>query len=472
MNVALPIVSEAARPDRVADGARHLEVDRVWKSYTAGVHVVRDVSFSLAQGEFLTLLGPSGSGKTSTLMMVAGFEAPSRGAIRVDGRDVAQLPPERRNFGVVFQGYALFPHMTVLDNVAFPLRMKGIGGTARRRAAMEMLDRVGLAEFAARRPRALSDGQQQRVALARALVFEPDALLLDEPLGALDRKLREALQVEIKEIQRRVGVSILFVTHDQDEAMMMSDRIAVMQDGRIVQLGAPDEVYLHPETPFVAGFLGETNLLRGQCVAQQGGHAMVQFADGVAGPARLSCGGAPPRVGEAVLASIRPERISLLPADAWRRPATAQPRRPSDAIGEPHPPRTRPAARRCPRNRFVSPRNPATNGVSDADTPRPARLSRGGARPGVGEAVLASIRPERISLLRAGETADCVIEGVVTDRVFLGRHTRLVVQAMGRTLIVSAAEPPPAAVARGASVRVGWSREDAQILNETGDAAG
>jgi ABC-type Fe3+/spermidine/putrescine transport system ATPase subunit len=170
---------------------------------------------------------------------------------------------------------------------------------------------------------------------------------------------------------------------------MMSDRIAVMQEGRIVQLGAPDEVYLHPETPFVAGFLGETNLLRGQCVAQQGEHAVVRFADGV----------------------------------------------PGGVVG-------------------------------------PARLSRGGARPRVGEAVLASIRPERIGLLRAGSTADCVVEGVVTERVFLGRHTRLAVQALGRTLIVSAAEPPPAAVARGAAVRVGWSREDAQILNETGDAAG
>jgi putative spermidine/putrescine transport system ATP-binding protein len=281
--------------------------------------------------------------------------------------------------------------MTVLENVAFPLRMKGIGGAARRRAAMEMLDKVGLAEFAARRPRALSGGQQQRVALARALVFEPDALLLDEPLGALDRKLREALQVEIKEIQRRVGVSILFVTHDQDEAMMMSDRIAVMQDGRIVQLGAPDEVYLHPETPFVAGFLGETNLLRGQCVAQQGGYAEVRFADGVTGGARLSRGGARPDVGDMVLVSIRPERISLLPPGAT-----------------------------------------------------------------------ASCVAEAAGL--------CVIEGVVADRVFLGRHTRLVVQALGRTLTVSAAEPPPAAVAPGAAVRVGWSREHAQILNETGDA--
>jgi putative spermidine/putrescine transport system ATP-binding protein len=386
MNVARPIVSAPPHQDAVqADARRHLEVDRVWKSYTAGVHVVRDVSFTLAQGEFVTLLGPSGSGKTSTLMMVAGFEAPSRGAIRVDGRDVAQLPPERRNFGVVFQGYALFPHMTVLENVAFPLRMKGLRGAARRRAAMEMLDKVGLAEFAARRPRALSGGQQQRVALARALVFEPDALLLDEPLGALDRRLREALQVEIKDIQRRVGVSILFVTHDQDEAMMMSDRIAVMQEGRVAQLGAPDEVYLHPATPFVAGFLGETNLLRGQCVAQQDGYAVVRFAGDTTGPARVSRGGVPPRAGAAVLASIRPERIRLL---------------------------------------------------------------------------------------RTDETAAGVIQGVVADRVFLGRHTRLTVQAPGQTLIVSTAEPPPASVVPGATVRLGWSREDAQMLNEASEATG
>jgi ABC-type Fe3+/spermidine/putrescine transport system ATPase subunit len=222
------------------------------------------------------------------------------------------------------------------------------------------------------------------VALARALVFEPDALLLDEPLGALDRKLREALQAEIKEIQRRVGVSILFVTHDQDEAMMMSDRIAVMQDGRIVQLGAPDEVYLHPETPFVAGFLGETNLLRGHCVAEQGGHAMVRFADAITGPARISRGGDRPRVDAAVLVSIRPERISLLGDDA---------------------------------------------------------------------------------------IADCMIEGMVTERVFLGRHTRLVVDAVGQTLIVSAADPPPSSVARGTTVRLGWSRENAQILNEANEDA-
>ncbi|HTC09200.1 MAG TPA: ABC transporter ATP-binding protein [Acetobacteraceae bacterium] len=356
-----------------------VEVDQVWKSYTPGTHVVRDVSFSLAPGEFLTLLGPSGSGKTSTLMMVAGFEDPDRGAIRVDGRDVAGLPPERRNFGVVFQGYALFPHMSVLDNVAFPLRMKRIGAATRRRAALEMLEKVGLADFAARRPRALSGGQQQRVALARALVFEPDALLLDEPLGALDRQLREALQIEIKQIQRRVGVSILFVTHDQDEAMMMSDRIAVMDQGQIAQLGTPDQVYLHPETPFVASFLGETNLLRGVCVAPEEGYATVRFAG----------------------------------AHGW------------------------------------------------------ARISRGRARPNDGDAVRVSLRPERIALLGANDHADCAVTGVLTDRVFLGRHTRLVVQALGQSVVVSTAALLAGSLDVGASVRLGWSREDAQILHET-----
>lgn len=377
MNISAIVAPDATRATQRR--GHRVEVEQIWKSYTPSTHVVRDVSFTLAPGEFLTLLGPSGSGKTSTLMMVAGFEDPDRGAIRVDGRDVAGLPPERRNFGVVFQGYALFPHMSVLDNVAFPLRMKQVGAAARRRAAMEMLEKVGLADFAARRPRALSGGQQQRVALARALVFEPDALLLDEPLGALDRRLRESLQIEIKDIQRRVGVSILFVTHDQDEAMMMSDRIAVMDQGRIVQLGTPDEVYLHPETSFVASFLGETNLLRGVCGAPQDGYALVQFA-GAAGP---------------------------------------------------------------------------------------ARISRNGTRPAAGDAVRVSLRPERIGLLGADDIADCVVTGVVTDRVFLGRHTRLLVQALGQSLIVSTAAMLPGSIDVGASMRLGWSREDAQILHET-----
>jgi ABC-type Fe3+/spermidine/putrescine transport system ATPase subunit len=290
---------------------RHLEVQHIWKAYTHGNFVVRDVSFTLRPGEFLSLLGPSGSGKTSTLMMVAGFETPTEGRIRVDGRDVADLPPERRNFGVVFQGYALFPHRSVLDNVEFPLRMKRVSRRQRHSQALDMLDRVGLAEFASRRPRELSGGQQQRVALARALVFEPDALLLDEPLGALDRKLREQLQVEIKDIQRRVGISILYVTHDQDEAMMMSDRVAVMTEGQIAQIGSPSEVYLHPTTAFVAGFLGETNLLPVICEGVDSGVAVVRYQDGTLGRCRLPNDGLPPH---AALVSIRPERIRLLGA--------------------------------------------------------------------------------------------------------------------------------------------------------------
>jgi len=288
---------------------RSVAVTGLWKSY--GAHpAVRDVSFHLAPGEFLTLLGPSGSGKTSTLMMVAGFETPDRGEIRVDGRDVAALPPEQRNFGVVFQGYALFPHMTVLENVAFPLLMRGLPKREQHRRAGEMLEKVELSAFANRLPRQLSGGQQQRVALARALVFEPDALLLDEPLGALDRKLREALQAEIKAIQRRVGISILFVTHDQDEAMGMSDRIAVMSEGSIVQIGTPADVYLHPRTPFVAGFLGETNLLPGHLQGGEGGRALVRFADGTLGAARLPEGAVPPP-GAPALVSLRPERLRL-----------------------------------------------------------------------------------------------------------------------------------------------------------------
>jgi ABC-type Fe3+/spermidine/putrescine transport system ATPase subunit len=287
-------------------------VRSLWKSYGEGAYVVRDVSFALRRGEFLTLLGPSGSGKTTTLMMVAGFERPTRGEILVDDHDVASLPPERRNFGVVFQGYALFPQKNVLENVEFGLRMKGVPPVVRRRQALDMLDKVGLADFTTRKPRELSGGQQQRVALARALVFEPDALLLDEPLGALDRKLRESLQNEIKELQKRFGISILFITHDQDEAMMMSDRIAVMSEGRIVQIGSPSDVYLHPATPFVAGFLGETNLVPGTYQGTDNGYAVVDFKDAARGRARLPADGRNLMAGEAVVVAVRPERVSLL----------------------------------------------------------------------------------------------------------------------------------------------------------------
>ncbi len=313
MNLMSPSLNGSASAGAESRPAgRLLEVRGVWKAYTGDQYVVRDVTFTLRPGEFLTLLGPSGSGKTTTLMMVAGFEMPDRGEIRVDGKDVAWQPPERRNFGIVFQGYALFPQMSVLENVAFPLRMRRLPPSARRRKSLEMLEKVGLAEFRDRRPRELSGGQQQRVALARALVFEPDALLLDEPLGALDRKLREALQLEIKEIQRRIGISILYVTHDQDEAMMMSDNIAVMNEGRIVQIGSPRDVYLHPRIPFVAGFLGETNLLRCTDCGSDGSYARVRFQNGVMGRAQAPREGRRRRSPHDALVSIRPERIRFL----------------------------------------------------------------------------------------------------------------------------------------------------------------
>ena len=288
----------------------HLVVDRVWKAFGAGEPVVRDVSFSLAQGQFMTLLGPSGSGKTTTLMMVAGFEAPTSGRIFARGRDVAQLPPNRRDFGVVFQGYALFPHMSVLDNVEFALRMRKVGRHLRRRRALDMLDKVGLADFAGRRPRELSGGQQQRVALARALAFEPEVLLLDEPLGALDKKMRETLQIEIKDLQRKTGVSILFITHDQEEAMMMSDVIAVMENGRIAQIDPPEELYRYPADPFVATFLGETNLMACELCGIEGGLVNVRMANGMMCQARP---GKKPLEGvlHATL-SVRPEGVRLL----------------------------------------------------------------------------------------------------------------------------------------------------------------
>jgi putative spermidine/putrescine transport system ATP-binding protein len=291
----------------------HLTVEQVWKAYGVGEPVVRDVSFGLGQGQFMTLLGPSGSGKTTTLMMVAGFEQPTQGRIVARGRDISQLPPHQRDFGVVFQGYALFPHMSVQENVEFALRMRRVERHVRRQRALEMLDKVGLADFAHRRPRELSGGQQQRVALARALAFEPDLLLLDEPLAALDKKMREALQTEIKDLQRKTGVSVLFITHDQDEAMMMSDVVAVMENGRIAQIDTPEQVYNHPADRFVATFLGETNLLPCEVLGADGALVRVRMAGGVIGLARPGPAAAAAS-GNATL-SLRPEALRLLGPD-------------------------------------------------------------------------------------------------------------------------------------------------------------
>ena len=234
------------------------------KSFGAGEHevvAVDSVDLSIGEGEFFSLLGPSGSGKTTVLRMIAGFESPSAGAILLQGRDVTGLAPFDRDVNTVFQDYALFPHMTVLQNVEYGLKVKKVGKVARRTRANEMLEAVRLGSFGQRKPNQLSGGQRQRVALARALVNHPKVLLLDEPLGALDAKLREEMQVELKAIQREVGITFVFVTHDQGEALSMSNRIAVFNHGRIEQVGTPREIYDHPETSFVAGFVGTSNVL-------------------------------------------------------------------------------------------------------------------------------------------------------------------------------------------------------------------
>jgi putative spermidine/putrescine transport system ATP-binding protein len=227
------------------------------------VEAVAGIDLEIADGEFFAMLGPSGSGKTTVLRMIAGFELPTAGAIELSGRDVTRLPPYERDVTTVFQDYALFPHMSVLENVEYALKVRKVPRRARRERAEQALESVRLTGFGARRPNAMSGGQRQRVALARALVNRPRVLLLDEPLGALDLKLREQMQVELKQIQREVGITFVFVTHDQDEALTMSDRVAVFDQGRICQVGTPAEVYERPATPFVAGFVGTSNLLTG-----------------------------------------------------------------------------------------------------------------------------------------------------------------------------------------------------------------
>ncbi|KRE28854.1 ABC transporter ATP-binding protein [Mycobacterium sp. Soil538] len=240
-----------------------MEIDHVTKSFGDYV-AVADADFTIAQGEFFSMLGPSGCGKTTTLRMIAGFETPTEGAIRLEGRDVSKTPPNKRNVNTVFQHYALFPHMTVWDNVAYgPRSAKKDKGEVRKRVD-ELLEIVRLTDFAERKPSQLSGGQQQRVALARALVNYPSALLLDEPLGALDLKLRHAMQFELKRIQREVGITFIYVTHDQEEALTMSDRIAVMNAGNVDQIGSPTEIYDRPATVFVASFIGQANLWAGR----------------------------------------------------------------------------------------------------------------------------------------------------------------------------------------------------------------
>ncbi len=266
------------------------------------VFAVRDLNLAIGDGEFFSLLGPSGCGKTTTLRMIAGFEFPTRGSLRIQGVEMALQPPNQRPVNTVFQSYALFPHMSVEENVGFGLRMKKVSSPDIDERVRKALDMVQLTHRASASPKQLSGGQQQRVALARALVNEPQVLLLDEPLGALDLKLRQAMQVELKELQERVGITFIYVTHDQGEALTMSDRIGVMNEGSLLQVGTPQEIYEHPRSRFVAGFIGEINLLPATVVD----HESVRLAGGrlVAAPT-----GASP--GTEVTVAVRPERLDL-----------------------------------------------------------------------------------------------------------------------------------------------------------------
>ena len=275
-----------------------------------GVGAVRGVSLDVRSGEFLTLLGPSGSGKTTTLMMIAGFEMPSAGDIAIDGRSVVGLPPHKRNIGMVFQNYALFPHLTVAENIAFPLKQRGVDRATRSRMVEESLELVRLPGYQARYPRQLSGGQQQRVALARAIVFRPRLLLMDEPLGALDKQLRESLQLEMRRLHADLGITFIYVTHDQEEALTMSDRVAVMNEGLIAQVGSPEEIYDRPYDRFVASFIGESNFLPVVVRGIEDGLVVGECAGGIVRGAM----GAAARIGAEVTLTTRPERMRF--ADA------------------------------------------------------------------------------------------------------------------------------------------------------------
>ncbi|HEY3335006.1 MAG TPA: ABC transporter ATP-binding protein [Candidatus Limnocylindrales bacterium] len=271
------------------------------------VYAVDHIDLEVVDGEFFSLLGPSGCGKTTTLRMIGGFEQPTSGRIELQGEDVTWLPPYKRHVNTVFQNYALFPHLSIYENVAFGLRRQKVKGSEIKSRVTDMLKLVELPGFEARRPTEISGGQAQRVALARALINRPAVLLLDEPLGALDLKLRKQMQFELKRIQREVGITFIYVTHDQEEAMTMSDRIAVMNRGHYEQLGDPESLYERPTTRFVAGFLGVSNLLGGECQGTADGHGIIQLADGtvVKAPADSVYGRTTVDVG------VRPEKIRL-----------------------------------------------------------------------------------------------------------------------------------------------------------------
>ena len=286
--------------------------EHVQKSYDGEVLVVKDLNLQIAKGEFLTMLGPSGSGKTTCLMMLAGFETATHGEIYIGERSINRVPPHKRNIGMVFQNYALFPHMTVAENLAYPLKVKKMNKSDIETKVNQALDMVQLQPFASRRPGMLSGGQQQRVAVARALVFDPDIVLMDEPLGALDKQLREQMQFEIKHIHESLGVTVVYVTHDQSEALTMSNRIAVFNEGVIQQLAAPADLYEKPDNAFVAQFIGENNRLHGLVQSVSNDTCQVRLDDGsVVNATRINV----TQAGEKSTLSLRPERIEVNPTD-------------------------------------------------------------------------------------------------------------------------------------------------------------
>jgi spermidine/putrescine transport system ATP-binding protein len=286
----------------------------VSKSF-AGVTAVDDVTIEIGEGEFFSLLGPSGCGKTTTLRMIAGFERPDRGSVLLKGADVTTVAANRRPVNMVFQQYALFPHMTIYDNVAFGLRMNHVPRSEHRARVTELLRIVDLQGYERRRPRQLSGGQQQRVALARALVNRPAALLLDEPLGALDVKLRKQMQLELKRIQNELGTTFVYVTHDQDEALAMSDRIAVMNRGQVEQLGTPREIYDHPRTAFVADFIGSLNALEVVVDELVGGYVVSRYGEG-----RIVAAASGHAAGDRIRIAVRPEQVQVnAPAEGGSR---------------------------------------------------------------------------------------------------------------------------------------------------------
>ena len=290
------------------DKDQFVRFDKVDKSYDGEVLVVKDLNLDVPKGEFLTMLGPSGSGKTTVLMMLAGFETPTSGEIYLDGNPISSIPPNKRGIGMVFQNYALFPHMTVKENLAFPLEVRKMQKSEIEEKVANALSMVELQDFGSRMPLQLSGGQQQRVALARSLVFEPRLILMDEPLGALDKNLREQMQYEIKHIHERIGITVVYVTHDQSEALTMSNRIAVFNDGKIQQISTPDVLYEQPDNSFVAQFIGENNQLKGKVKSINGNFCIITSESGDdVNALKVNVN----NIGDVSTISLRPERVAI-----------------------------------------------------------------------------------------------------------------------------------------------------------------